>query len=96
MAEQNTPIISRTYRKASDLQAFFVKRVSGDEIAGEMFRFEVWLNNKEQNNKAVASGNKYQIRRAFITSLLDAHEDGWSKSASGNFGNASFFDPAEL
>jgi hypothetical protein len=74
----------------------FVAQITGDDIVGEVFQYEIWLNNQEELGKRVSSGNKYEIRRIFINKLLDLHEDGFAKRRSGTYGNPGFFDPGEL
>jgi hypothetical protein len=76
----------------------FIAQVSGPNLSGEVFQYELWLNNAEQKEMRVASGNAYTVRRAFIGKLLDLQEDGWSKRGSASYGSShgKFFDPAEL
>ena len=91
-------ITSRNYRKGTDRHELFVARISGAEVSGEVLQFELWLNNMENREARVTSGNKYAVRRAFIEKLLDLHEDGWSRQGSATFGSSAlaFFDPAGL
>jgi len=63
----------------------FVARVSEADISGLVFQYEIWLNNQEQLKKRVTSGNRNEVRRAFIESLLDLHEDGWSRQGYATY-----------
>jgi hypothetical protein len=98
MEDRRDLVISRKYEKGSETRSLFVADVSGGDIAGSVFRFESWLNNVEQTDERVTSGNQYKVRRAFIGKLLDLHEDGWLKRGAGTYGHErlSFFDPSEL
>lgn len=98
MAEQRLLIISRKYQKGSDVHQLFVAQIEGPEISGTVYQYELWLNNTEQKHKRINSGNAYEVRRAFITTLLDLHENGWSKQGAGSYGHPQgpFFDPAGL
>jgi len=69
------------------------------DLSGSVFQFEVWLNNTEQQELRITSGNAYTVRRALIDKLLNLHEGGWSRRGSGSYDNPqnrAFFDPAEL
>jgi hypothetical protein len=96
--EERKLIISRTYERASDRHQLFIASITGDDIVGSVFQYEIWLNNNEQTGKRVRSGNEYHVRRAFIDKLLDLHEAGWERKGSGTFGtpDEGFFDPAKL
>jgi hypothetical protein len=96
--EERVLIISRKYQKGSDTHDLFVAQVSGADVSGEVFQYELWLNNAENREMRVTSGNAYTVRRAFIGTLLDLHEDGWSKRGSASYGSShvAFFDPAGL
>jgi hypothetical protein len=98
VTEERLLIISRKYRKDTDTHDLFIAQVRGAEISGAVFQYELWLNNTEQREKRVTSGNAYEVRRAFITKLLDLQEDGWSNQGSASYGNSQgpFFDPARL
>jgi len=50
-----------------------------------VFQYEIWLNNQEQLKKSVTSGNRNEVRRAFIKRLLDLHEDGWSRQGYATY-----------
>jgi hypothetical protein len=91
-------MISRKYQKGSDTHDLFVAQVSGADLSGAVFQYELWLNNAEQREMRVTSDNAYTVRRAFIGKLLDLHEDGWSKRGLASYGSShgKFFDPAEL
>jgi hypothetical protein len=98
MQDDRLLIISRKYRKGPDTHDLFVAQVKGHDISGALYQYELWLNNAEQRDKWVTSGNTYEVRRAFITKLLDLQDDGWSKQGSASFGHqqGAFFDPAGL
>ena len=98
MSDERLLIISRKYRKGSDTHDLFVAQMKGPEVSGAVFQYELWLNNAEQREKRVISGNAYEVRRAFITKLLDLQEDGWSNQGSASYGHSQrpFFDPAGL
>jgi hypothetical protein len=74
----------------------FVAQITGGEIVGDVFQYEIWLNNTELLEKRVSSGDKYEIRRIFINKLLDLHDDGYSKRKTAIYGDPGFFDPGEL
>jgi hypothetical protein len=96
--QERALILSRKYEKGAAMHELFVAEVSGPDVSGTVFQYELWLNNAEQKGMRVTSGNSYTVRRAFLTKLLDLQEDGWSKRGSANYGSAhiKFFDPAEL
>lgn len=98
MQEQRLLVISRKYQKGPDVHQLFVAQMKGPEISGDVYQYELWLNNSEQQHKRVTSGNAYEVRKAFITELLDLQEDGWSKQGSASYGHPDgpFFDPAGL
>ena len=73
MKEDRRLIISRTYDRASDRHQLFIASITGGDIAGSVFQYEIWLNNHEQTDKRLRSGNAYHVRRAFIGKLLDLH-----------------------
>ena len=98
MKEERVLIISRKYQKGSNTHELFVAQVSGGDVSGTLFQYELWFNNVEQHEQRFTSGNAYAVRRAFIDKLLDLHEDGWSRKGSGSYGSShgQFFDPAQL
>ena len=99
MTDERKLIISRIYQKESNRQQIFVARITGSTIAGSLFQYEVWHNDTEDLEKRVTSGDKYHVRRAFITKLLDLHEDGWKRVNFGTYGTpeeVAFFDPEKL
>lgn len=98
MNEKRTVMISRVYEKGSDRHQIFIARISGDEIAGSVFQYEIWLNNKEETAKRVTSGDAYHVRRTFINKLLELAEREWKNVGSGSLGDpeGKFFDPALL
>ena len=61
----------------------FVARVSEADISG--LQYEIWLNNQEQLKKRITSGNRNEVRRAFIKSLLDLQEDGWRRQGYATY-----------
>jgi hypothetical protein len=99
MTTKRTLIISRTYDKGQDQHQLFVAHISSDEIAGAVYQYEIWLNNQEQVQNRMTSGNKYQVRRALIQKLLDLQDEGWERRGSATYapvGELRFFDPADL
>jgi hypothetical protein len=98
VTEERLLIVSRKYQKGSDTHQLFVAEVKGLEISGTVFQYELWLNSVEQRHKRVTSGNAFEIRRTFITKLLDLQDEGWSNQGSATYGHPeqSFFDPARL
>ena len=91
-------LISRIYVKGSERQALFVRELSGGDIDGAMFRFDVWKNNIEDERLREESGNIHYIRRYFFNKLFDLADDGWKKMNAGVYGspNAEFFNPEML
>jgi hypothetical protein len=98
MGEKRLLIISRKFQKADIMQDLFVAKISGGDVSGSVFQFEIWLNNVEQPEKRVTSGNSYAVRRTFLNTLLDLLEDGWSKRGAASYGSShgKFFDPGDL
>jgi hypothetical protein len=98
MKEERTVVIARKYEMNGQTKIINVAQISGGDLTGTVLQCEVWLNGQEQIEKRITSGNAYTIRRAFITSLLDLHEDGWVRMEGATYGHSqlSFFDPSEL
>jgi hypothetical protein len=98
LKEERALINSRKYGKGTDTYDLFVGQITGANVSGTVFQYELWLNNAEQQDRRITSGNAYAIRRAFIDKLLNLHEDGWSRRGSASYANSHgpFFDPAEL
>jgi hypothetical protein len=96
--QDRTLVISRKYQKGPETYMLHVAQISGNDIEGTVFQFELWPNGAQEPTERLASGNRYGIRRAFIDKLLDLHENGWSRQGAGAYGHPdrSFFDPAEL
>jgi hypothetical protein len=61
--ENRTPVMSRTYEKGQHREAVYIYLLAGQEITGALFRFAVLLDNAEQEQKRLESGNKYEIRK---------------------------------
>lgn len=98
MNEERILIISRIYEKASDRHQLNVAHIGGGAIAGPVFQYEIWLNNAEQTDRRVTTGNAYHVRRTFINKLLDLADDGWKKQNVASYGDPQedFFDPGKL
>jgi hypothetical protein len=96
--ENRTPIISRVYEKGSQHQGIFIYIVSGPQIAGTVFQFVIYVDNVEQQDRRLESGNKYEIRRKFLNHLLDLNEDSWNRinASTLNPQYGSFFEPEHL
>jgi hypothetical protein len=77
--EKTELILGRDYSKGDQLQALYVRVVSGGDIYGVMFRFETWKNNKEDESLRVESGDVYLVQTKFFTKLLDLFEDRWKR-----------------
>lgn len=63
-----------------------------------LFQFEAWLNNLENVEDRVTSGDKYFVRDAYQAKLRRLQDEGWAKQNSGGQYNedAKFFDPELL
>jgi hypothetical protein len=98
MQEERSLVITRNYEMNGQTQIISVFQLSGGDLTGKVFQYEVWLNSHEQVEKRITSGNAFAIRRAFINSLLDLHGDGWARTKVSAYGHPklSFFDPGEL
>src|ERR1700674_5134917 len=98
MKEDRTLVIARNYEMNGQTRIIYVVQISGGDLTGTIFQYEVWLNGQEQAEMRITSGNAYAIRRVFINSLLDLHEDGWARMKGATYGHPklSFFDPTEL
>jgi len=98
MKESRQVIVSRNLQKGTEFLGLYVARLSGGEISGNVYQFEEWINNRELPEKRVTSGNKYEIRKAFVNRLMDLDEDGWKKmnASSGGTEDQRFFDPSVL
>ena len=99
MTEERLLIVSRKYQKGPDTFQLFVAEIKGSsEISGTAFQYELWLNSVEQRHIRFTSGNAHEVRRVFITKLLDLQEQGWSNQGSASYGHPErlFFDPAAL
>ncbi|MGA2277759.1 MAG: hypothetical protein ABSG00_09150 [Terracidiphilus sp.] len=98
MQEQKELVFQRMYSKAGQTQTLIVRKLSGGDISGAIYQLETWLNNVENVDNPVKSGDKYFVRTAYVTKLQDLKEDGWSKQVSGGPYNedAKFFDPELL
>ena len=98
MDDKRRLITSRKYQKGSATHDVFVAEILRDGMSGTVFQCEIWLNNAEQVDKRITSGNSYAVRKAFLNTVLNLLEDGWSKQGSASYGNphGKFFDPAEL
>lgn len=98
MQESRQVIVSRNFQKGPDFVAVFVARLSGGDIHGDVYQFEEWTNNQELVAARVTSGNKYDIRKAFVNRLMDLDEDGWKMmgASSGGSEGQRFFDPSRL
>jgi hypothetical protein len=98
VTDQLSVVISRTYEKSGHRQMIFVKQVSGSDVTGTVFRYEVWVDNIEDANKQLTSGNAYAVRRKFVGKLLDLLEDGWKRVGASTSAHpqVKFFDPSEL
>jgi len=80
--EKKDLIATRKYWKGDQFLAVFVREVSGGDIDGSMFQFEVWKNNAEDLSLRDTSGDKFHIRRLYFNKLLDLLDDGWKKSGN--------------
>jgi hypothetical protein len=49
-------ITSRNYRKGPDRHDLFVARISGAAVSGEVFQYELWLNNAEITKRGLRQG----------------------------------------
>lgn len=99
MSGRRDLVTSRDYMsKGGDQLQVFITQISGDDLAGSVFRFEVWKAGFEIKDKRVQSGNAYEIRRIFLTFLLDLCEDGWLRKGEASYGHPehNFFDPGKL
>jgi len=97
--ENRDIVITRKYDKAGEkFRSVMVSQVSGDNIEGTVFRFEVWAIDQELKDKRVDSGNKYTVRKIFIETLMDMQEDGWKRMGSSTSAHPEekFFDPQYL
>ena len=97
--EKTELILGREYSKGDQLQALYVRVVSGGDIDGVVFRFETWKNNKEDEGVRVESGDIYFVQTKFFTRLLDLFEDHWKREKIRD-GEATqyvgFFNPEVL
>jgi len=91
-------IVSRTYQKGDQFMAVFVREVSGGDIDGSMFQFEVLNNNVEDLNLRDISGDMFHVRRLFYNKLLDLLDDGWKKNGNMVCGHrhSADFNPEAL
>ena len=99
MPEKRDIVITRRYEKANErTRNIIVSQVSGDNIEGTVFRFEVWAMDRELKDKRVDSGNAYAIRKIFIETLMDMQEDSWKRMGGTQSAHPQekFFDPSYL
>jgi hypothetical protein len=92
-------IVSRTYQKGDQFVSLYVRELSGGDIDGSMFQFEVWKNNNEDESLRETSGNMYHIRSSYFRKLLDLlDEHDWKKMSVGVFAHphSNDFNPEVL
>jgi hypothetical protein len=91
-------VLYRDYVKADQRQRVIVRRLSGGEISGTVYQLETWVNNVEDEKTRITSGDKFYLRRSYITKLLDLHDEGWSRQtlSSADTAESRFFDPESL
>jgi hypothetical protein len=94
-------VARREYSKGDQRLALVVRVLSGEDIDGMVFRYETWVNNIEDKEKRIDSGDVYYLSRVFYTKLIDLYHEGWKReNVSDGEGklkeHARFFDPAML
>lgn len=99
MQEQKDLIVSRQYQKEGQTSMVLVRKVTGGDISGTLYQFEIWLNAQEDINARVTSGDKYFVRNVYQAKLRDFQEENWLKSSAAtyDFGeDTRFFNPETL
>jgi hypothetical protein len=96
--ERQDIIAVRNYHKCADRMAVFIREVSGGNIDGTMFQFEVWKNNLEEADQRDTSGDMFYIRGLYYNKLHSMLDDGWKKDGNMVVGHplAKHFNPEEL
>ena len=96
MQEKKELIVDRQYSKDSQTVRALVAKITGGDISGTMYQFEVWPNTQEDINARITSGDKYAVRNAYQAKLRDLLEENWQKTTSATYGfgeETRFFDP---
>ncbi len=88
-------IVSRNYQKGDQLVGLFVREITGENIEGSEFQFDVWVNNVEDIRARIVSGDKYPVRDKYFARLTDMKEDGWKLMNADVYRNpdGDFFNP---
>lgn len=69
MSENRLLILSKRFEKGGARAQVFVAEITGDEIEGAVFQFETWNNKVEHVDERLRSGNKYDVRSAFVRAI---------------------------
>jgi hypothetical protein len=97
--EKTELVVRREYSKGDQRLALIVRLVSGGNIDGVVFRFETWVNNKEDEGLRIESGDVYYVQAKFFAKLIDLFEDHWKRENVGDGEgrqHAKLFDPETL
>jgi hypothetical protein len=91
-------IVSRMYQKGEHFLGLYVRELTGGEIDGSEFQFEVWKDNVEDTDARLTSGNIYFVQGKYFGKLVSLLEDGWKKANVGISGNSNrnLFNPEVL
>jgi hypothetical protein len=88
-------IVSRNFQKGDEIVGLFIREISGGDVEGSEFQFDVWVNNVEDIKARIVSRDRYSIKDRYFAPLQDMHKDGWKMTNAGVYENPNqeFFTP---
>jgi hypothetical protein len=87
MNENRTPVYSALFQRGPDFNALLVRQLSGANISGSVFEIVTYLNNREQAERRLESGNRYWIEHALAKEERRLRDEGWAMRTAGHYGS---------
>jgi hypothetical protein len=91
MNENRTPVYSALFQRGPDFVALLVRQLSGANISGSVFEIVTYLNNREEADRRLESGNRYWIEHTLATEKRRLRDEGWAVRTAGPYGSEGRF-----